>query len=118
MSNSKSDKAKVLASQIASKGYFAGEAAGLRLASRTGKCAFSDPLILRSYFTKASDQLEQLPPQDAPSGELMALKMKLANSMKEIRNKSSTLTVQDLKRLLFRCAATLISLHKVSLFLC
>ncbi|KAE9409758.1 hypothetical protein BT96DRAFT_962286 [Gymnopus androsaceus JB14] len=95
LSNSKADKAKVLASQIASKGYFAGEAAGLRLASRT-----------------ASDKLEQLPPQNAPSGELMALKKKLANSMKEIRDKSSTLTVQDLKRLLFRCAATLISLNK------
>ncbi|EEB97468.1 hypothetical protein MPER_03210, partial [Moniliophthora perniciosa FA553] len=30
--------------------------------------------------------------------------------MKEIRSKSSSLTVQELKRLLFRCAATLISL--------
>lgn len=30
------DRAKILASQIASKGYFAGEAAGIRLASRTG----------------------------------------------------------------------------------
>ncbi|KAH7879656.1 uncharacterized protein C8R40DRAFT_1158339 [Lentinula edodes] len=95
LSNWSSDKAKVLASQIASKGYFAGEAAGLRLASRV-----------------ASDRLEQLPPQDAPSGELMALKKKLAKSMKEIRSKTSTLTVQDLKRLLFRCAATLISLNK------
>ncbi|KAJ3814722.1 hypothetical protein F5876DRAFT_72711 [Lentinula aff. lateritia] len=95
LSSWSSDKAKVLASQIASKGYFAGEAAGLRLASRV-----------------ASDQLEQLPPQDAPSGELMALKKKLAKSMKELRSKTSTLTVQDLKRLLFRCAATLISLNK------
>jgi hypothetical protein len=34
--------------------------------------------------------------------------------MEEIRGKSSSLTVQDLKRLLFRCAATLISLEKVS----
>ncbi|KAJ3753010.1 hypothetical protein EV360DRAFT_88184 [Lentinula raphanica] len=95
LSNWSSDKAKVLTSQIASKGYFSGEAAGLRLASRT-----------------ASDKLEQLPPQDAPSGELMALKKKLANSMKEIRSRTSALTVQDLKRLLFRCAATLISLNK------
>lgn len=115
MSNSKADKAKVLASQIASKGYFAGEAAGLRLASRTGMSSFNDALVIRSYSTEASDKLEQLPPQNAPSGELMALKKKLANSMKEIRDKSSTLTVQDLKRLLFRCAATLISLNKVGL---
>jgi phosphatidylinositol 4-kinase len=34
--------------------------------------------------------------------------------MEEIRGKNSTLTVQDLKRLLFRCAATLISMEKVS----
>ncbi|KAL0581133.1 Phosphatidylinositol 4-kinase stt4 [Marasmius crinis-equi] len=89
----KTDKAKVLASQIAIKGYFAGEVAGLRLASRS-----------------ASDKLEQLPPKNAPSAEIDALKDKLAHSTKEIRGKSSTLTVQDLKRLLFRCAATLISL--------
>ncbi len=34
------DKANMLASQIASKGYFAGEAAGIRLASRSGKDDF------------------------------------------------------------------------------
>jgi hypothetical protein len=38
----------------------------------------------------------------------------MARTMEEIRRKNSTLTVQDLKRLLFRCAATLISLAKVS----
>ncbi|KAJ3734042.1 hypothetical protein DFJ43DRAFT_1065841 [Lentinula guzmanii] len=96
LSNWSLDKAKVLTSQIASKGYFAGEAAGLRLASRA-----------------ASDRLEQLPPQNAPSGELTALKKKLSNTLKEIRSKTSTLTVQDLKRLLFRCAATVISLNKI-----
>lgn len=37
----------------------------------------------------------------------------MAHSMNEIRNKSSDLTVQDLKRLLFRCAATLNSLPGV-----
>jgi phosphatidylinositol 4-kinase len=35
-----SDRAKVMASQIASKGYFAGEAAGLRLANREGESFF------------------------------------------------------------------------------
>ncbi|ESK94184.1 phosphatidylinositol 4-kinase [Moniliophthora roreri MCA 2997] len=93
LSQWKTDKAKVLASQIASKGYFAGEVAGLRLASRA-----------------ASDKIEKLPPQTAPSTEIVALKEKLSQSMKEIRSKSSSLTVQELKRLLFRCAATLISL--------
>ncbi|KAL4260020.1 PI3/PI4-kinase family protein [Pleurotus pulmonarius] len=91
----KTDRSKALASQIASKGYFAGEAAGIRLASRKG-----------------TDKLEKLPPQSAPSSEIQALKSKMANTLSEIRSKSSSLTVQDLKRLLFRCAATLISLQK------
>ncbi|KAF9265698.1 hypothetical protein L218DRAFT_986377 [Marasmius fiardii PR-910] len=93
LSPGKTDKAKVLASQIASKSYFSGEVAGLRLASRA-----------------ASDRIEQLPPEHAPSAEIGALKDKFARSMKEIRSKSSSLTVQDMKRLLFRCAATLISM--------
>jgi phosphatidylinositol 4-kinase A len=38
----------------------------------------------------------------------------MANTMEEIRGKNSMLTVQDLKRLLLHCAATLISLQKVS----
>jgi phosphatidylinositol 4-kinase len=63
------------------------------------------------------DKLEKLPPQAAPSGEIHALRQKLANTMEEIRGKNSTLKVQDLKRLLFRCAATLISLENVSLLL-
>ncbi|KAG9226590.1 hypothetical protein CCMSSC00406_0006185 [Pleurotus cornucopiae] len=91
----KTDRSKALASQIASKGYFAGEAAGIRLASRKG-----------------TDKLEKLPPQSAPSSEIQALKSKMANTLGEIRSKKSSLTVQDLKRLLFRCAATLISLQK------
>jgi len=62
------------------------------------------------------DKLEKLPPQRAPSAEIDALRTKMANTMEEIRDKHSTLTVQDLKRLLFRCAATLISLAKVSDF--
>ncbi|KAK0463795.1 uncharacterized protein EV420DRAFT_1520089 [Desarmillaria tabescens] len=93
LSNRTLDKANILASQIASRGYFAGEAAGIRLASRSG-----------------ADRLEKLPPQLAPSGEILALKEKLAHMMEEIRGKTSSLTVQDLKRLLFRCTAMIISL--------
>ncbi|KAK0497081.1 hypothetical protein EDD18DRAFT_1165281 [Armillaria luteobubalina] len=80
----------LLASQIASKGYFAGEAGW-------------DP-------AGKSIWLEKLPPQSAPSGEILALKEKLAHTMEEIRGKTSTLTVQDLKRLMFRCTAMIISL--------
>lgn len=113
LSNWKADGAKTLASQIASKGYFAGEAAGLRLASREG------PFLTFRIFqvlipkTVGPDKLEKLPPQLAPSTEIHALKAKMARTMEEIRHKNSSLTVQDLKRLLFRCAATLISLAKV-----
>ncbi|KAJ6490589.1 hypothetical protein C8R47DRAFT_1122870 [Mycena vitilis] len=95
LSKWKTDGAKSLASQIASKGYFSGEAAGIRLAGRQGP-----------------DQLEKLPPQDAPSSEIHALKAKMARTLLEIRNKVSGSTVQDLKRLLFRCGATLISMSK------
>ncbi|KAJ6465246.1 hypothetical protein DFH09DRAFT_1487200 [Mycena vulgaris] len=58
-------------------------------------------------------QLEKLPPQAAPSAEIQALKGKMARTLDKIRSKGSSLTVQDLKRLLFRCAATLISLPKL-----
>ncbi|KAH7923479.1 hypothetical protein BV22DRAFT_1036261 [Leucogyrophana mollusca] len=95
LSNWKSDRARMLASQLASKGYFAGEAAGLRLANRKGQ-----------------DTLDKVPPQSAPHAEVAALKTKMANTMNDIRSKLSALTVQDLKRLLFRCAATLISMDK------
>jgi phosphatidylinositol 4-kinase len=61
-----------------------------------------------------ADKLEKLPPQAAPSSEIQALKAKLAKTMDEIQGKNSVLTVQDLQRLLFRCAATLISLEEVS----
>lgn len=47
MSHRETDAAKAFSSQIAIKGYFAGEAAGIRLANREGethpaKCIFGD----------------------------------------------------------------------------
>ena len=60
-----------------------------------------------------TDKLATLPPQIAPSTEISAIKAKLSHTMEEIRVKNSNLTVHDLKRLLFRCAAALISLKKV-----
>ncbi|KAG5645573.1 hypothetical protein DXG03_005711 [Asterophora parasitica] len=91
----KTDGAKSLANQIAIKSYFAGEAAGVRLACH-----------------QAPDKLDKLPPQSAPSAEIQALKTKMSRTTEEVRNKSTTLTVHDLKRLLFRCAATLLSMEK------
>jgi phosphatidylinositol 4-kinase len=55
-----------------------------------------------------------VPPHAAPSTEVSSLKRQLANTTNDIRGKNSKLTVKDLKRLLFRCAAKLISLDTVS----
>ncbi|KAF8969865.1 hypothetical protein BDZ97DRAFT_1937223 [Flammula alnicola] len=95
LSQWKIDAAKTLSSQIAIKGYFAGEAAGIRLANR-----------------ESVDKLATLPPETAPSTDIDALKSKLSHTLEEIRGKNSKLTVHDLRRLLFRCAASLISLEK------
>lgn len=61
----------------------------------------------------AQDILDKVPPQNATLTDILALKQKLEDTMNDILGKTSTLTVQDLKRLLFRCAATLIALDKV-----
>ncbi|TRM58568.1 hypothetical protein BD626DRAFT_550606 [Schizophyllum amplum] len=93
LSNCKTDGSKNLASQLVNKSYFIGEAAGVRLASR-----------------QESGEVDKLPPMSAPVDEVHALRAKLAQSLDDIRNKHSSLTVQNLKRLLFRAAATLIAM--------
>jgi phosphatidylinositol 4-kinase len=55
-------------------------------------------------------------PQVAFSTEIQALRCQMLQTMNEVRQKKSSLTVHDLRRLLFRCAATLISLDHVSFF--
>ncbi|KAG6820652.1 hypothetical protein H0H93_013851 [Arthromyces matolae] len=95
LSQWKTDGAKNLANEIASKSYFLGEAAGVRLAWHSGP-----------------DKLDKLPPHSAPSVEIHDLKRKLARTTEDILNKTTSLTVQDLKRLLFRCAAALLSLDQ------
>ncbi|KAG0701518.1 hypothetical protein DFH29DRAFT_926376 [Suillus ampliporus] len=94
LSNWKSDRARALAIQLASKCYFSGEVAGLRLAAH-----------------KNRDSLDKAAPQMSCTG-VQPFKDKMADTMNDIRNKRSSLTFQDLKRLLFRCAAILISLEK------
>ncbi|KAI6131993.1 hypothetical protein EDD16DRAFT_1821529 [Pisolithus croceorrhizus] len=95
LSHWKSDRSRVLASQLASKGYFAGEAAGLRLA-----CC------------EAPSVLDKNPPQRTSATVIEALKKKMEETSVGILNKHTGLMVQDLKRLLFRCAAILISLDE------
>lgn len=108
------DRAKVLSSQIACKDHFAGEAAGVRLAGRLRRSSLSlNPCMCPTRVLDADD-LQKTPPEKVPQEEIAALKAKLATALKEIQDKSSTLTVQELKRLLFRCAAVLISITGVS----
>lgn len=48
-----------------------------------------------------------------PSQEVAMFKAKVANTLQKMREKTSTLTVGDLKRMLFRCASTIIVLDQV-----
>jgi len=48
-----------------------------------------------------------------PIAELATLKKRMAEALTELRAKESHLMVRNLKHLLFRCAATLISAPKV-----
>ncbi|KAG6828586.1 hypothetical protein H0H92_007376 [Tricholoma furcatifolium] len=111
LSKWKTDGAKSLANEIAIKSYFAGEAAGVRLACHEGLS-----LRRKAKFTlNASlvpDKLDKMPPHAAPTAEINALKKKMSRTSEDVLNKTSSLTVQDLKRLLFRCAAVLLSLEK------
>lgn len=64
----------------------------------------------------SADKLTTVVPEDTPMDEVSSLKTTLARTMEEIRNKTSKLTVHDLRRLLFRCAAILITLNQVGDF--
>ncbi|KAF8637362.1 hypothetical protein AX17_002861 [Amanita inopinata Kibby_2008] len=86
------DAAKTLASQIAIKSYFAGECSGIRL-------------------TRCLDKLEQQPPLSS-SADVTHLKEQMSRASEGVREKNSTLTVHDLRRLLLRCAACLLSMEK------
>ncbi|KAH9945818.1 atypical/PIKK/PI4K protein kinase [Epithele typhae] len=90
MSMFKPDRAKTMASQLASKGYYTGEAAGYRIGRASGMDDLDDPLKF------------------VPARELTQLKSRIAEAISAIRNKQSVLTISDLKRLLFRAASSLI----------
>ncbi|KAF8529176.1 hypothetical protein BU17DRAFT_73353 [Hysterangium stoloniferum] len=88
----KPDRSKALTSQIACKEHFGGEPDGFKLA-----------------YAPASVGIEKVPPSQTPPSIRDALKSKMAESIRDVQNKTSVLTIQDLKRLLFRCASILIS---------
>lgn len=109
----KPDRTKALASQIALKSYFSGEIAGLRLSRRTGGFVFFSSLFVAQEIID-QNKLEKPQAHTSPIAELAALKKRMTEALAELRAKESHLTVRDLKHLLFRCAATLISAPKVS----
>ncbi|EPS96826.1 hypothetical protein FOMPIDRAFT_1052946 [Fomitopsis schrenkii] len=90
MSDSRLDIAKLVASQIASKGYFAGEANGYRAGHMDG---------LEKHHITSSESVADL--------EAEKLKLKIISAIDDIREKRHPMAIRDLKRLLFRCAATL-----------
>jgi hypothetical protein len=65
--------------------------------------------------SKNSEKAGMSLPPAARWVEIRVLKQRMISTLAEIRGKNSAMTVQDLKRLLFRCAATLISLEIVSI---
>ncbi|OSD08514.1 atypical/PIKK/PI4K protein kinase [Trametes coccinea BRFM310] len=94
LSVTKPDRAKTLASQLTSKSYFAGEAMGFRFGRASGLDGLHDPM------------------QFVPKQEIERLKKRMSEAIAEIREKQSTLTVDDVRRLLFRAASTLIFIEE------
>ncbi|PCH37888.1 atypical/PIKK/PI4K protein kinase [Wolfiporia cocos MD-104 SS10] len=89
------DRAKALASQMASKGYFAGEVTGFRYGR-----------------IDASQRQHASTLNFVPTDEIERLKARVIDAIQDIREKRHPMSIQDLKRLLFRCASTLIYIDK------
>ena len=108
------DRSKILIGQLASKAYYTGEIVGLRLAGRGGQCyhIIMTPLpylcmaVVGKNFQKPADEND-------PVTEIAALREKMHSALAAIRDKRNAFTIQGLKRLLFRCATSLIAVTKV-----
>ncbi len=113
MAPPKRDRAKVAADQLTSKAYFSGEASGFHLARILGM-ALWDQHVAGLTITMHLDPRRE--DTQASPQEVDMLKSRMADAILEIMQKKSILTITDLKRLLFRCASTIISLEQVSMF--
>ena len=75
--------------------------------------------LLQDHFFLAQrriigqNELEKPQAHTSPIAEVAALKKRMGEALTELQAKESHLTVQDVKYLPFRCAATLISAPKV-----
>ncbi|CAL1705565.1 unnamed protein product [Somion occarium] len=94
MLSTKMDRTKLFVSQLASKGYFVGEAAGYNLAPA------------------GTHELGAGAPEPTSPHEVNIIKTRMSEHIRDIRRKRSSLTIQNLRRLLFRAAAILISSQK------
>jgi phosphatidylinositol 4-kinase len=113
LSKHKPDRAKILTSQIASKAYFTGEIAGLRLAGRGGQYFYIFPGVVSTHlFGWLGKNLQKPPDEQDPVPEISALREKMHSALSAVREKRNSFTIQDLKRLLFRCASALISVPR------
>ncbi|KAG9016282.1 phosphatidylinositol-4- kinase [Tulasnella sp. 427] len=91
----KPDLTKLFASQVAAKNHYDGEVDGIRLAG-----------------SKATDKLQKPPPLGIARSDMDNLRSLLARALSQISDKTSNLSIQELKRLLFRCASILASAEK------
>jgi hypothetical protein len=69
------------------------------------------PALKRYTIDKNSVQI--VAPHNPPQREIAALLRKIQSVMNDVRLKHSTITIQELRRLLYRCAAVLTSLDHV-----
>ncbi|KZV73387.1 atypical/PIKK/PI4K protein kinase [Peniophora sp. CONT] len=94
LSKQRPDRAKLFTSQLASKAYSVGEMSGLRLADR------------------GAEDMEKSIDDRVPVAEMEDLKKRMAEALHAIREKRNAFSIQDLKRMLFRCASSLITVAK------
>ena len=77
----KPDRTKTLASQIASKSYFSGEIAGLRLFRRTSKLLLPPGLSVTQQGLLGQNELEKPQAHTSPVAELAPLKKRMAEAL-------------------------------------
>lgn len=74
-----------------------------------GPSSNSCTVALGKNLQKATDEQDPVP-------EISALREKMHSALAAVREKRNSFTIQDLKRLMFRCASSLISVTKVRPF--
>lgn len=108
----KPDRSKALASQIACKEHFSGESEGFRLQATGNLSRTLSFFILNRFLDSAG--IEKIPPMITPPSIRNSLKVAMVQAIRDVQNKTSPLTIPELKRLLFRCASVLVASPHVS----